>query len=150
MTVSSDDGQRLTPAGPPAAYRTFQIAMPLETHWRPATCAEVDCPQYLNGWRVRLDGLSEEDRWAIHRSGRHFVRHDIAAGETWLVFEPGQACFAASEHRAPLGKPELFIVKGGDWRANPTGEFRQHSSAESWVDEFATNQNKIAEVIERG
>jgi len=150
MTVSSPEGQRLPPAGPAAAYQTFQIASPLETHWRPATCAEVNCEQHLHGWRVRLDGLSDADRWAIHNSGRHFVRHDVAAGETWLVFEPGQDCFAAAEHRVPLGKPELYVVRGGDWRGNPTREFRQHTSAESWVDEFAANQDKVAEVIERG
>jgi len=150
VTISSPEGQRLPPNLPTAAYQTFQISAPLETHWRSASCAEVDCPQYLNGWRVRLEGLSEEDRWAIHRSGRKFERHEIAAGETWLMFEAGQSCFAASEHKLPLGRPELFVVRGGDWRGNPTKEFRQHTSADSWVDEFATNQDKIAEVIERG
>lgn len=142
--------QRLMPNLPVAAYQTFQIAMPLETHWRPATCAEVDCEQYLNGWRVRLDYLSEEDRWAIHRSGRRYLRHDVAEGETWLVFEAGQPCFRTSEHRAPLGRPELYVVRDGDWRGNPTGSVYRHKRAEDWRDQFATNQDKIAEAVERG
>lgn len=141
---------RLEPAGPVGAYQTFQISAPVETHWRPATCAEVNCPQYLNGWRVRLDGLPEADRWAIHESGRKYERREIAAGETWLVFEAGQACFAASEHKLPLGKPELFVVRGGDWRGNPTGEAYRHKRAEDWVDQFANNQDKIAEAVQRG
>ena len=148
--IDSDDGMRLAPAMPAHAYQTFQISMPLETHWRAATCVEVNCEQYLHGWRVRLDPLSEEDRWAIHRSGRRYVRQDVAEGETWLLFEPGQACFAASEHRTPIGKPELFIVKGGDWRGNPRGEVRQHKYAEDWVDQFANHQDRVARAIQEG
>lgn len=148
--IRTDDGMRLEPNLPLHAYQTFQISMPLETHWRPATCADVDCPQYLNGWRVRLDPLSEADRWAIHRSGLKFDRLDVAEGETWLIFEPGQPCFAASEHREPIGRPELFIVKDGDWRGNPTGSVRKHAQAEHWVEQFSENQAKIAEVVERG
>lgn len=150
MTVSSPEGQRLPAAGPVSAYQTFQIAAPLATHWREATCAEVACEQYLTGWRVRLDFLSDADRWAIHNSGRHFVRHDVAAGETWLAFEAGQPCFRASEHRLPLGRPELYVVRDGDWRGNPTGSVYQHKRADDWVDQFSTNQDKLAEAIERG
>lgn len=148
--IKTDDGMRLEPNLPAHVYQTFQISMPLETHWRSATCAEVDCPQYLNGWRVRLNPLSEADRWAIHHSGLKYTRLDVAEGETWLVFEAGQSCFAASEHRVPLGRPELFVVRGGDWRGNPTNEVYQHKRPEDWVDHFATNQDKIAEVVERG
>lgn len=150
MTVPSPEGQRLPPAGPVQAYQTFQISSPLETHWRPATCAEVDCPQYLNGWRVRVEGLSEADVYAIANSGRKYTRRDIAEGETWLIFEAGQSCFAASQHRLPLGRPELFVVRDGDWRGNPTGHVRRHKRAEDWVDQFANNQDRIAEAIERG
>lgn len=150
MTVSSPEGQRLPAAGPIGAYQTFQIAVPLETHWRPATCEEVDCEQYRNGWRVRVQGLSESDVYAIANSGRKFTRLDVAETETWLVFEPGQSCFRASEHRLPLGRPELFVVRDGDWRGNPTGNVYQHKRAEDWVDQFSVNQGKIAEAIERG
>lgn len=148
--IKTDEGMRLEPNMPAHAYQTFQISMPLESHWRRATCAEVDCPQYLNGWRVRLEPLSEEDRWAIHRSGLKYDRLDVAEGETWLIFEAGQPCFASSEHRAPIGRPELFIVKGGDWRGNPRGDVRQHKRAEDWVDQFANHQDRLKQAIDQG
>jgi hypothetical protein len=140
---------RLEPNMPVGAYRTFQIASPIETHWRPATCEESDCEQYANGWRVRVEGLSPEDLHAIRTSGRQFRQVDVAEGETWLVFEPGQRCFKAATHKVPLGRPELYVVRDGDWRGNPTRQSFQHSSAESWVDQFATHQDKLAEAIER-
>lgn len=150
MTISSPEGQRIPPNMPIGAYQTFQISAPLETHWRPATCAEVDCAQYLGGWRVRVEGLAEADVYAIANSGRRYVRHDVAEGETWLVFGPGQSCFAASEHRVPLGRPELFVVRDGDWRGNPTGQVRKHANAEDWVDQFATHQDRVARAIQEG
>lgn len=150
MTISSPEGQRLAPLAPAHAYQTFQIASPLETHWRPATCAEVDCAQYLNGWRVRVEGLSEADVYAIAGSGRRYDRHDVAEGETWLVFSPGQACFRASEHKLPLGRPELFVVRGGDWRGNPIGDVRKHTRPEDWVDEFANHQDRVARAAQEG
>lgn len=150
MTVSSPEGERIPPNMPPAAYQTFQIASPIETHWRPATCEEAGCEQYANGWRVRVEGLSEADLHAIRTSGRKSQRVDVADGETWLVFEPGQPCFKAAAHRVPLGRPELFIVKGGDWRGNPRGDFKQHQRPEDWIDQFANHQDKLAETLEHG
>jgi hypothetical protein len=141
---------RLEPNMPVQAYQTFQVASPIETHWRPATCQEYGCEQYASGWRVRVEGLAPADLHAIRTSGRQFRQVDVAEGETWLVFEPGQACFKAPTHRVPLGRPELFIVRGGDHRGNPTGYSYQHSGAEPWLDQFATHQDKLAEVIERG
>ncbi|NUS54142.1 MAG: hypothetical protein HOV66_04670 [Streptomycetaceae bacterium] len=141
---------RLEPNMPAHAYQTFQIASPIETHWRPATCEEYGCEQYASGWRVRVEGLSAADLHAIRTSGRRCRQVDVAEGETWFVFEPGQACFQAPTHKVPLGRPELFVVRGGDVRGNPTGDSYQHSSAESWVDDFATHQDKIARVVEKG
>jgi hypothetical protein len=141
---------RLEPNMPVSAYQTFQVASPLATHWRPATCEEADCEQYANGWRVRVEGLSPEDLHAIRTSGRQFHSVDVAEGETWLVFEPGQPCFKAAAHKVPLGRPELYVVRGGDWRGNPRHEIKQHQRAEDWVDHFATHQDKLAESIERG
>jgi len=141
---------RLEPNMPVGAYQTFQIASPIETHWRSATCEESGCEQYANGWRVRVEGLRPEDLHAIRTSGRRFRPVDVAEGETWLVFEPGQPCFKAATHKVPLGRPELFVVRDGDWRGNPTRQSYQHSSADAWVDHFATHQDKLAETIERG
>ncbi|MFZ3473088.1 hypothetical protein ACODT3_10860 [Streptomyces sp. 4.24] len=135
---------------PPTAYTSFEIAEPLSSHFRRATCAEVDCPAHLNGWRVRVEGLAPEDVHAAKTSGRRYAEQYIADGETWLVFEAGQPCFRASQHRTRVGKPELFIARDGDARGNPTGRRTQHTRPEHWVEQFAENQDRLATVQQRG
>lgn len=140
---------RVEPAMPAGAYKTYQIAAPLGSHFRPATCAEIDCPDYLNGWRVRVENLTPDLLHAARTSGRRYREVPVAAGETWLSFEAGQPCFRAGEHRKRLERPELFIVRGGDWRQQ-VGEARRHTRAEDWVDDFANHQSRIADVQGRG
>jgi hypothetical protein len=47
----------------------------------------------------------------------------------------------------PLERPELYVVRGGDWRGNPRGEVRRHSGPDSWVNDFAEHQDRIARVV---
>jgi hypothetical protein len=129
--------------------KTYQMAQPLATHWRPATCEEVDCPNYLNGWKVRVDGLPPQLLAAATSSGREYARLDVAQGEAWLVFAAGQPCFAASAHRVLVGRPQRYFERGGDFRGNPRGERRELKAAD-WVDSFANHQDKIATVQGRG
>ena len=140
---------RLEPQMAPGAYQTFQVAAPLSTHWRPATCAEVDCPEYLNGWRLRVEGLIDQDVYLATHCGRKYQRVSVTASETWLVFEAGQPCFKASQHRKRLEREERYIIRGGDHRANPTGE-RRETTAAGWLDDFGERQEKNAELFERG
>jgi hypothetical protein len=140
---------RVAPALPVHAVKTYQMAQPLATHWRPATCAEVECPNYLNGWRVRVEGLPPQLLHAAAHSGRRHSRLDAGEGETWLVFEAGQPCFAASAHRIPAGRPLRFFERGGDWRGNPRGERRELNQAD-WVDSFANHQDRLAAEIGKG
>lgn len=141
---------RIAPVGPPQAYKTYQIAAPLKTHWRPATCAEIDCEQYREGWAIQIQGLEPEDLHAIRTSGRHYTVHEVADGETWWVFEPGQPCFAAATHQCRLEREELFVLRGGDHRGNPTGRKPDLLSPPVWVDAFGENQESLAEEMERG
>ena len=129
--------------------KTYQVAQPLATHWRPATCDQVACPNWLYGWRVRVEGLAPEMLHAATSSGRKWTLADVAAGESYLVFEAGQPCFASTTHRVLVGRPQRHIVRGGDWRGNPRGERRELNQAD-WVDSFANHQDRIATVIERG
>ena len=140
---------RLEPQLPPAAYQTFQVAAPLSTHWAPATCAEVDCPEYLNGWRLRVEGLTDQDVHLAEHCGRKYTRVSVAPGETWLVFEAGQPCFKASQHRRRLDREERFIIRGGDHRANPRGDHRE-TTASGWADDFGEHQETLADRFGRG
>jgi len=141
---------RLQPQGRVQDYKTYQITSPLSTHWRPATCAEVDCPEYLKGWRVRIEGLPPEMVHTARTSGRKYTELDVNESEHWLVFEAGQPCFRAALHRALLDKQEIFIVRGGDWRGNPTREVVRHTRPEFWQEDFAIHQDKLARQIQQG
>lgn len=133
------------------AYKTYEMRSPLSTHFRPATCAEVGCPHYLHGWQVRVEALAPELVEAARKSGRRYREQRIAEGETWLVFEAGQPCFKASQHRARIDRPPLYIVRDGDFRGNPRGtKSRLHQRPQDWVEDFATHQQAIADEFKKG
>lgn len=142
---------RIQPLMGAAAYKTYSVVSPLSTHFRPATCAEVDCPHYLNGWRVRVEALTPDLLHAARNSGRKYVEQSVAEGETWLVFEAGQDCFKASQHRTRMDRAPLYVVRDGDWRGNPRGtKARLHQRPDHWVEDFAEHQQKLADEIGKG
>lgn len=139
---------RVQPVGPVQVYQTFQAAAPLSTHWRKATCAEVDCAHYINGWATTVLAGSDDEA-LIRRAGRAFVVERQQGGFLRFVFHAGQPCFKAHQHKVPLERDPLFIVRGGDWRAN-TGLIRQHTRGVDWVDHFATHQDQLIARQNRG
>ena len=144
---------RIEPGMPVDAYKTYRILSPPSTHFRPATCAEVDCEAYLNGWRSIIDEttvLGEQQAHYIRKqSGRSFIEHRFESGLTRFSFEAGQKCFARG-HQVRLDRPEHYLVRGGDWRGNPTGETRTHVNAADWVEDFGEHQQRLLDQIERG
>lgn len=142
---------RFEPKMAPDAYRTYAVVSPLSTHFRSATCAEVDCPHYVNGWRVRLEALTPDLAQAARRSGRKYAEQAVAEGETYLVFEAGQPCFRAGEHRIRSDRPPLYLVRPGDHRVDPrTVKGRLHQRPENWVEDFAEHQQKLTDEIQKG
>lgn len=137
------------PQASPYAYETFQVRAPLATHWRPATCQEIDCEQYRNGWAVHVEQVGPELAHAARTSGRRFDEHRIGEGQTYLVFEPGQQCFESTTHTVRLEREELYVLRGGDWRGNPSGQ-RHDLSPTSWTDAFGANQESLADEARRG
>lgn len=142
---------RPIPLLPASARKTFSILMPVKSHWRKATCAEVDCPRYLRGWKARLEVMSEQQIHRIKRGGWRYQVLCVAPGETWWLFDAGQRCFQAADHRIQLGKPELFVVRDGDWRGNPRlTPVIKHKRPEFWVEQFSEHQDKLARARESG
>lgn len=133
----------------PRGYKTYSIHAPISTHFRKATCAEVDCPDYLNGWRVRLEILNPEQRVWVRQTGRRFTEHAIRQGETWLIFEAGQPCFRATEHRARVEREELYVIRDGDTRGNPTGRV-DRVTGQQWNDDFGEHQQRLADLQQKG
>ncbi len=142
---------RIEPALPPTAYQTYQAVRPRSTHTKPATCQEVDCQAYANGWTTTVDTSTELGRRQANyirlKSGRRYRSwtHE-ASGKVEFVFPPGQKCFA--DHRVPIDRPTLYLRRGGDWRATTIEPVRL--SEANWIDDFANHQNKLAEQAERG
>lgn len=139
---------RLDPKLPVQAMKTYAVAAPKTTV--PATCVEIGCEHYLNGWRLRVEGLPADLVHAATHSGRTFERLEVAEGETWLVFAAGQPCFKAAEHLRSISTgPDQFGVFAGDWRAR-LGVIRRHTRPEDWVDDFATHQQTLADRLGQG
>lgn len=144
---------RLQPEGPAHAYRTFQVAMPKGPEFeRPATCEEVECEHYLNGWQTIVPADNAELLAALRTSGRSFTEVDPNAVMRVFTFAPGQPCFRASQHRKLVrpDTPQLFVVRGGDWRGNPTGERRIHQRPEDWAEHLGEHTQQLADRIEKG
>jgi len=134
---------RAVPVGPVTAYKTYRYAQPLATHWRPATCEEVDCWAWRKGWSLHVESLPPALVHTARASGRRFREVQFGPGQTWLQFEAGQPCFHASRHMLPVGRPPLLVVRDGDWRGNPTGRTRQHTRMSYFVEDWAENQSRL-------
>lgn len=142
---------RPAPGLPASARRTFSILMPTESHWRKATCKEVDCPRYLKGWKARVEVMTPEQIHIIKAAKYRYRELSVKPGETWWLFDAGQTCFRAADHMIQLGKPELFVVRDGDWRGNPRGTPTiRHKRPELWVEQFSEHQAKLAKARQAG
>lgn len=145
---------RATPRLGADKVQTFQVASPLSTHWRAATCEEVACEMAERGWKMQIDLNTElghrQAYYIKHQSGRRFTHTSIAPGMVELSFPSGQPCF--QEHRVRLeDRTEKFLVKGGDHRGNPLRTpTRVHKKAEFWLEEFQENQDRLNRIAERG
>lgn len=146
--MSMPEPFRITPALPSAAMQTYAIRSPSDREI-PATCRQVGCEGWRNGWETIVNEATDLGRrqaaYIRTQSRRTFREQRTAGGLTVFRFESGQRCFA--EHKT---RPELFIVRDGDWRGNPTGRRRVHKNPADWVEEFAEHQIGIAEQVKRG
>jgi hypothetical protein len=148
------------------SQQTYQILQPLATHWRPATCAEVDCPAYLQGWRsVVPEGSPQAAYIRSDRSRRHREESTVGVWDdttsTWRVrdlraeglvgfwFEAGQTCFAAGDHRVPLDRPQIFRV-APTHAGRVAGDIRTHDNGAHWVEDFSIHLDHIRTIRERG
>jgi hypothetical protein len=143
---------RIEPQLPAAAMKTYSIASPKATHYRPATCAEVGCEMSLKGWETKVDVSTvlgaRQANYIRLRSGRAFLPPVEIGDLVIFTFPAGQTCFA--EHLVPLGRPEFYLVRDGDWRGNPRGTAATRHNADTWVDDFANHQQRLADRLEQG
>jgi len=150
MRITHAQSRGFVPLMPAHNYQTYAIRSPLQTHFRAATCAEIECPAYANGWQYRMQELSPADIYAAEHSGKRWRKVHIREGEDYLVFESGQPCFAARSHRIPLDRPEFYFVGRGDRRSFSTRQARKHARPEDWVDDMQTHLDVIRREVEKG
>lgn len=138
---------RIDPRLGAQAFKTYSITAPLETHWRPATCAEFGCKAHEFGWRTQVDESSDLGQRQAHyirkESGRRFREERTGDAVTTFTFEAGQRCF--TPHKVRVDRQEVYRVRDGDWRGNPTGRVYTHTRPSDWVDDFATHRSRLAD-----
>lgn len=157
--------KRPVPKGPTRLYTTYRAASPLATHFRKATCQEVKCKAYTEGWSyIKADLEKQNLLYAVTHAGKRYremtvpviiknpdtEEYEIGPEMLCLVFEPGQVCFQAPTHRVPLGRPEFFFAGRGDFRSFRQQEARRFTRVDDWVDSFQNDQDKINTLIQKG
>ncbi|MCK9929427.1 hypothetical protein MXD62_19960 [Frankia sp. Mgl5] len=151
----------------PRWIQRYEVHAPLGSHWRhatckevdcrsvrPARCEEVDCPNYHNGWRTIVPDGAHAD--LARTSGRQFIELPAEGGLIEFRFGPGQQCFARhaalggpcptkDKHLVQLGKPGLYVLRQGDRRFGnaPVRQFTGRSAPEDWRDHFSEHQEKV-------
>lgn len=145
---------RVKPQMSAASYKTYEVRAPRSSHFRRATCAEMDCPHHLGGWKTTVDERTDLGKAQAHyirkESGRRSTEHRDEHGMTVFTFEAGQECFQSQNHYTRLERDEIFLVRDGDWRGNPRGTGARRHNADTWLDDFANHQDALAEVQKRG
>lgn len=137
----------IKPLMPKHNYKTFALRQPIHTHTRKATCQEVDCEHFHNGWNLPVSGLDAAMLHAVKVTGRKYVEKKILS-ETYLVFEPGQQCFTV--HRVPLERDPFMFIGRGHHSAFVARKPDQVGSTVEWVERFAEHQDNIVREINKG
>lgn len=141
----------------PQFYKSFSLRAPVATHHRRVTCAEAECDAYQHGWVTTIDVSTSlgQRQAAFIRGDKTRRHHEQRVGDSLVkfVFGPGQHGFAGKqhEHYQRVARPPLLVVAEGDWRGNPRGiPVRVVPRVESWCEEFAEHQDKLATAAGRG
>ena len=135
----------IVPKMTPDATRTYQIIAPLPSHFRPATCEEVECAAWRNGWKTTVLPGTPEHAQVLALRGRYRFAGPVCNedGTNTFLFEAGQPCFRRSQHRKSLEREPLYRVRDG-----LSAPISRRSA--DWVDDFATHQQTIADARRRG
>jgi hypothetical protein len=139
---------RIDPNLPVSQYQTYSITAPTDSTIV-AACEQVGCAAWLNGWDSVIDERTElgqqQAAYIRGQSRRTFREMKTDAGLTVFRFEAHQRCF--EEHRT---RPEIYLVRDGDHRGNPTGRTRQHTRPADWVEDMTENQGRIVDLQQKG
>ncbi len=114
---------------------TYRAIKPLSTHFRLGSCQEVNCLNYLNGWKTILP-KNHEGIDLIRRSKLRY-KEVIEKDMITFIFEAGQICFNRNKenHYVSLDKPAIYGI---------TDSFGfKKQDANEWVDKFDNHLTKL-------
>lgn len=112
-----------------AQRQHFQVVAPVATHRVEATCREVDCTHYIDGWQTVVPKGSEQELYLDRLKDRKYVKR-IDGESAVFMFYPEQRCFR--RHTKPLFRPPILMHRR-EWDGQ-----RRVLSFNQWHDEFAT------------
>ncbi len=117
------------PGLPPQMRRTFEVSMPLATHWRTVTCEVAAqkgmCDHYQHGWRLEfnpgdVDTITQA-RADLKAAGYRWTEGpgESTIGFVAFRFPPEQNCLRSRDmpHIIPRDRTPILRVWRGDWRA---------------------------------
>lgn len=142
---------RIDPKGPQSAYQTFRVKQPLKTHFRRATCKEIDCERYLKGFKINTDPRTprgQRQAFLIRQEGIRFVTAKQSDGTVDYIFPAGQSCFEM--HFRSLFREPLTAITRGDWRTPRARREPRVMPVGEWLNRFQEHQGAIATMMSRG
>lgn len=126
--------------------RQYRLSAPIKSHWRKATCAEIDCPNYVNGWSATIDTSTplgqRQARYIRYNSGRHYSENATADGIVTFIFPPGQTCFGSDRHRIRIDREPLYVIR-------ETGKLNTVNGSE-WTERFNNDSEKLERMRNNG
>tara|TARA_R100000501_G_C2566923_1_gene75347 strand:+ start:338 stop:715 length:378 start_codon:yes stop_codon:yes gene_type:complete len=111
----------------------YSIKAPLSTHWREATCEEVDCRKNIMGWETHCNISTQLGRDQVAyiragKSGRRYTERKDVEEIVIFSFGPGQQCFTSHTKKIEE-KGHLLLREAG-------GQRQVISEPERWMWEF--------------
>lgn len=151
-------GHQVDPILTPDRKWTFGLWTPLQTHWRIVDCATAaeygECDAYIDGYVLDIPPeFDHEGNVHAFREAR-LVFKEIPSQQPGFHaywFPPGQPCANSirAPHRIPNGREPILTRVTGDSRWIDRHTLIRMSE-KSWTDCFGSNQDALADKVQRG
>jgi hypothetical protein len=116
----------------PPTNTHYQITWTQDAHFINASCKEVDCPHFLNGWITRVVIGSPQEYYIKQDKSRKAIGIKVDDATVEYHYSKGQKCFRT--HRVKLEKAPFFTVNQA---GRETGRLiRNNIDFDEWTDRF--------------
>ena len=112
----------------------YSASWPLQTHWMAASCKEVDCPHFIEGWKTVVPDDSPQAAYIRHDKTRHHQEYRVDDGDIAFVFPSGQRCYNSPNHRRKLERGPWLTINSPSY--NPFALERYAVDSIEWMEKF--------------